>query len=105
MSKIEMFKPAIKRIDLENVLNSMMKDSIAYGDFAKEFEERLSNRTNCRNILAVNSYFNAIWLSLEALEINEGDEVILPSFCPQIYLNILKFKKVIPVLVDLKRII
>lgn len=100
---INIFRPAIKRKDLENVLDSMMQDRIDYGDYARNFEERLSNRIKCHNIVVINSYFNAIWLILEALEVNEGDEVILPSFAPQIYLNVILLKKAKPVLVDLDR--
>jgi dTDP-4-amino-4,6-dideoxygalactose transaminase len=100
---ISIYRPAIKRKDLENVLDSMMQDRIDYGDYARNFEERLSNRIKCHNILVINSYFNAIWLIFEALEIGEGDEVILPSFAPQIYLNIILLKKAKPVLIDLDK--
>lgn len=100
---INIYKPSIKRHDLENVLDSMMQDRIDYGDFARNFEERLSNRFNYHNILAVNSLFNAVWLILEALDVHEGDEVILPSFAPQIYLNVIMMKKAKPVLIDLNK--
>src|SRR4030042_5164526 len=104
MGKIlNIYKPSIKRHDLENVLDSMMQDRIDYGEFARNFEERLSNRFNYHNILAINSLFNAIWLILEAMDVNEGDEVILPSFVPQIYLNVIMMKKVKPVLIDLNK--
>ncbi len=100
---INIYKPSIKRHDLENVLDSMMQDRIDYGEYARNFEERLSNRFNYHNILAINSLFNAIWLILEAMDVKEGDEVILPSFAPQIYLNIIMMKKAKPVLIDLNK--
>ncbi len=100
---VNIYRPTIKRKDLENVLDSMMQDRIDYGEFARNFEERLTNRIKCKNVLAINSYFNSIWLVLEALEVKEGDEVILPSFAPQIYLNIIMMKKAKPVLIDLEK--
>ena len=101
-SLISVHKPTIKRKDLEYVLNSMMQDSIDYGEFARNFEKRLSERTGCYDVLAVNSYYSAIDLVLETLEINEGDEVIIPSFLPQVYLNVIAKRKAVPVLVDLE---
>ena len=104
MSKnLSVYRPVIKRQDLENVLNSMMEDKLNYGDYAREFEERLSDRVGCKHVIAINSYFNAIWLILEAMEVGEGDEVILPSFAPQIYLNIILLKKAKPILIDIEK--
>ena len=100
---ISVYKPTIKRKDLEYVLNCMMHDKIDYGDFARNFEKRLEERTNIKYAIAINSFFNAFYLILEALDIKEGDEIILPSFLPQIFLNVIKFKKAVPVLVDLEK--
>ncbi|HPO50328.1 MAG TPA: DegT/DnrJ/EryC1/StrS family aminotransferase, partial [Spirochaetota bacterium] len=36
-------------------------------------------------------------------DVKEGDEVILPSFAPQIYLNVVSFRKARPVLVDMEK--
>lgn len=100
--KISIYRPSIKRKDLEYVLNCMMNDKIDYGEFAQNFEGRLKNRVGCKNVLAINSYYNAIDIILDALDISEGDEVILPSFAPQIFLNVINRKKIVPVLVDLE---
>jgi perosamine synthetase len=100
---ITVHKPTIKRKDLEYVLNSMIQDKIDYGDFARNFETRLTERTGCYDVLAVNSYYSAIELVLESLDIKEGDEIILPSFMPQVYLNVIMNKKAVPVLIDLEQ--
>jgi len=100
---ITVYKPSIKRKDLEYVLDCMVKDKIDYGDFARNFEKRLSERVGCFDVLAVNSFYSAILLVLEALDVKEGDEVIVPSFSPQVYLNVIMHKKAIPVLVDMEK--
>lgn len=102
-SFISVHKPSIKRKDLEYVLSCMVQDKIDYGDFARNFENRLKERVGSYDVLAVNSYFSAITLVLDALDISEGDEVIIPSFAPQIYLNAITFKKAVPVLIDTER--
>lgn len=95
-------RPTIRRKDLENVLESMVQESLSYGDFAKAFEEKLALKTDSKNVVAINSLFNAFSLVLDALDIKEGDEVIIPSFAPQVYLNVLLLKKIVPKFVDLE---
>ncbi len=99
---ITAFRPTIRRKDLENVLESMIQERLNYGDFAKHFEEKLSIKTDVKHVVAVNSLSNAFSLVLDTLEVKEDDEVILPSFAPQIYLNVLLLKKIKPVLVDVE---
>jgi len=100
---INLYRPTIKRKDLEYVLDCMMHDKIDYGDFAKIFEKKLKDRTKIKNVVVVNSLFNAIILILEAMEIKEGDEVIIPSFTPQVYLNAVLFKNAVPKIVDMEK--
>lgn len=99
---ISVYKPAIKRKDLENVLQSMILDRINYGEFAKNFEKKLYERVNFFNAIAINSFQNAISLVIDSFSLKEGDEIILPSFAPQVYLNTILLKKLTPVLVDLE---
>lgn len=103
MKKINIKRPSIKRKDLEYVLNSMIKDSIDYGEFANSFEKKLSDKLSMKNSLVVNSIYSAFSIVLESLNIKEGDEIILPSFLPQVYLNVIISKKAVPVLVDLEK--
>lgn len=98
---INVFRPALKRKDLENVLETMVKEQLEYGEVAKKFEEKLSDRAGCNNAVAFNSFYSTIDIVLDTLNISEGDEVILPSFAPVIYIDVLNRKKITPVLVDL----
>ncbi len=98
---LPVYRPTIKRKDLEYVLNTMVADQVSYGEYAKNFEKKLFERTGSYNVIAVNSYFNALNLIFEVLGIGEGDEVIMPSWIPQIYLNVVQLRKAKPVLVDM----
>lgn len=101
-NSVELYKPAIKRKDLEYVLNSMIEDKIDNGEFAQKFENKLSQKTGIKKSVTVNSFYSAINLIFDALEIKAGDEVILPAFAPQIYLNVITAREAVPVLVDLE---
>jgi len=49
------------------------------GDSVNEFEASYANYLNCKYCVGVGNGFDAIKLSLMALDIKEGDEVIVPS--------------------------
>lgn len=94
--------PSIKRKDLEYVLESLMSEQLEYGTFAKKFEEKLAERVGCRYGLSVNSYYSAIDITLEAINLQQGDEIIISSFAPAIYLYLLLRRKAKPVIVDIE---
>lgn len=93
--------PSIKRKDLEYVLESLMSEQLEYGTFAKKFEEKLGERIGCKYGLSVNSYYSAIDITLEAIDLQPEDEIIIPSFAPTIYLDLLLRRKVKPVIIDI----
>ena len=50
------------------------------GPFVKKFEEQMANYTGRKFAVAVTNGTAALELAIEALEIGEGDEVIMPTF-------------------------
>ncbi len=101
-SIIELYRPSIRRKDLEYVLTSLIEDRLDYGEFANRFEARLSNRTGVKEVIAIDSFQLALMMILDALNIGEGDEIILPSLIPQIFLSVILHRKAVPVLIDLE---
>ncbi len=49
------------------------------GDFTSSFEKKLSELLGCKHVISVTSGTAAIFLSLKALGIGHGDEVIVPD--------------------------
>lgn len=97
---ISVYNPSIKRKDLEYVLESMVNDKLEYGEVAQKFEEKLAERSGHKYVLCINSYYNSIDLVFEALNFEPGDEVIIPSFAPVIYLDVLLRRGLTPVVID-----
>ena len=50
------------------------------GKRVQEFESLLRSYLNIKHVIAVNSGTSALLAALLALELKEGDEVLLPSF-------------------------
>ena len=69
--------------------------------WVKKFEEAFANKiSQTKYAVAVNSGTSALFLSLKALNIKEGDEVIIPSFTMIATVNAITWVGAKPVLVD-----
>ena len=73
-------RPTITRTELENVLDSLIKEELTGGNSVKAFESSLSELLQIKFSLAVNSLTSAYLLVFKALEIKPDDEVIIPSY-------------------------
>lgn len=65
--------------ELMSILNS---GSLAYGNYARQFERNLSDFIGTDNIIVTNSYNMALLVALSTLNVGIGDEVLLsPMAC------------------------
>jgi perosamine synthetase len=78
----------------------MHSGSIAQGIQVCKFEKSLASYTGRKFAVAVNTGLSALHLSLIALKIREGDEVILPSYTCDALLNAVLYLNAKPVIVD-----
>ena len=66
--------------DKEEIFDSWQRlgshGSFVLGEEVREFEERVAGYLGARHCVSVNSGSDALWLSLKALGIGPGDEVI-----------------------------
>ncbi|MCL1865602.1 MAG: DegT/DnrJ/EryC1/StrS aminotransferase family protein [Spirochaetes bacterium] len=88
--KILSSKPTITRKELEGVLDCLIHDELNKGGSVKTFEAAISEITEFKYPLAVNSLVSAYLLIFKALEIGSDDEVIIPSFFYSAALSALK---------------
>ncbi|MBN2401155.1 MAG: DegT/DnrJ/EryC1/StrS family aminotransferase [Spirochaetes bacterium] len=84
-------KPTITRKEMEGVLDCLMNGELISGSSIKNFESSISAVGKLRYALAVNSPTSAFHLIYKALEIGNGDEVIIPSFFDLAALSALTF--------------
>ncbi len=99
--KIENRKPTLSKEELERVLDCLVEDQLDSGSVVERFEKEFKSTFGLKNPIAVNSLFSAYHLALLALEVNEGDKVMLSSFANHSALNAILLVKAVPVVVDL----
>jgi perosamine synthetase len=78
--KIPIAKTVFTEEEYKNILKPLESGWVVQGPFVSKFEEMWNNFTGAKHSIAVTSCTTALHLSLAALDIKPGDEVIIPSF-------------------------
>ncbi len=85
-----------------NTLKKVVQSGwIIEGQEVRKFEKSLSKRLGFKYAKAVNSGTAALHISLLALGVGKGDEVIVPSYTVGDVLNAINYTQATPVLVDI----
>lgn len=99
--KIPHSKPYISKDDEEAVTSVIKSGMHARGERVIEFEDEIKKFLNMDYARATTSGTSALHLSLLALGVKEGDEVIIPSYVCQAVLNSVNYVNATPRLADL----
>ena len=96
-------RPTLDQIDFDSVLDVLKSGHLAQGEQVAGFEDAFCSFVGVRNGVAVSSGTAALHLSLLALGVGNGDEVIIPSYVCCALLNAVKYVKAVPVIADIDR--
>ncbi len=97
---IPVYKPSIKRKEMDSVLTCLVSDQIGPGTVSEEAAQVLNERTNCCGCHFFREYERTIEIAFSLLEVQEGDEFILSPLVPAAYLRALKKAGMTPVFID-----
>lgn len=94
--------PDITEAEISSVVETLRSGWITTGPKTKEFEGRLATATGSRHALALNSCTAALHLALEAVGVEAGSEVIVPTLTFAATAEVVRYFGVTPVLVDVR---
>jgi len=78
--KIPLIKPFVNQ-DIKDRVSAVLDSGyLTEGPVTKEFEQKFSEYIGCKHSIAVTSCTTGLELALRALNIGEGDEVIVPDY-------------------------
>jgi dTDP-4-amino-4,6-dideoxygalactose transaminase len=92
--------PQIDKEEIESVVETLQSGWLTTGVKVKQFEEEFAAFVGARHAIAVNSCTAALHLALEAIGVQEDDEVILPTMTFAATAEVATYFKAKPVLVD-----
>lgn len=99
---VALARPLIGTEELEAVARVLASGGLVQGPEVAAFEDEFSKLVDRRHCVAVNSGTSALHLSLLALGIGPGDEVIVPSFTFAASANAVRLAGATPVFVDIR---
>ena len=98
---IPLFTPFIGSNEKKYVLDCIKTKWISSrGHYINKFENKFSKFTRSRYSISVNNGTAALHLSLLALNIKKGDEVIVPSFTYVAPVNAIRYVDATPIFID-----
>ena len=98
---IRLAKPNISEEAISVVGDILRSGNLVQGRYVSEFENKLAEYLQVKNAVVVSSATAALHLSLVALGIKKGDEVIIPSFTFLATANVVELVGAKPVFVDI----
>ena len=99
--RIPLSSPDITETEIAAVTAVLRTNSISLGPKLAEFEDALAARCQVSQCIAVSSGTAGLHLAIRALDIGEGDEVIVPSFAFIAVANAVRYERASPVFVDI----
>ena len=96
-------KPSFEKEEADACYQYMLDDNyITEHKKTTELEAIICNYLNCKNCIMTTSGTNAIILALMSLDLNDGDEVIVPSYTFTSTANAVVLAGAAPVFVDIE---
>ena len=92
--------PELDDDEIDSVVSVLRSGWLTTGPKVKQFEQEFAAITGVRHAIAVNSCTAALHLALEAIGVQEGDEVIVPTMTFAATAEVVAYFKAKPVLVD-----
>lgn len=97
---IPLFKPTLKRKDMDSVLTCMVSDRLAPGIYNEQYVAEFARLLGCAGGIALGSYYSAISLAFASLNLKPEDKVVLSPLAPSLYMAVLQKQKLQAILVD-----
>lgn len=82
---IPIFKPSIKRRDMDAVLTTLVSEKIGPHEKNQELVETVAEYLGLKAGLAVREYRRAVELAFDALSLEEGSLVVMSALTPYVY--------------------
>lgn len=97
---VPFFRPQIGETAISEVVQTLRCGWLTSGPQVREFEQEFARAVNGKYAVALNSCTAALHLAVEALDLREGQGVLVPTMTFAATAEIVLYKKAIPILVD-----
>ena len=92
--------PAIEDAEIQEVVDTLRSDWLTTGPKAKQFERQFAEAVRGRYAVSVNSCTAALHLAVEALGLQPGEGVMVPTMTFAATAEVVRYQGAIPILID-----
>ena len=100
--KIRVAQPNVLEEDAKAMYDAVITNHLGPGPIVEKFEKNMADYLGVKNAIAVNSGTSSMLLSLDALGIGNGDEVITTPFTFAETSNVIIQSNAHPIFVDIE---
>lgn len=97
---VPFFRPSITEAEVEQVVQCLRSGWLTTGPRTKEFEQRFAEFVGAKHAVALNSCTAALHLALEAVGLERGEVVVLPTMTFAATAEVVRYFDAVPVFVD-----
>jgi perosamine synthetase len=97
---IPLVRPTLEQDDIDSIIKTAKEKQVQQGEVAHEFEKEFAGFIGAEGGMVTNSGTAALYLALRALNIGNGDEIIVPTYTCTALLNAVIYINAIPRLID-----
>jgi dTDP-4-amino-4,6-dideoxygalactose transaminase len=98
--KIEIYSPTIRRKEMDAVLTAMVEDQIGPGERSRLLIQTAREHLRFDYALALRSPAIALYLALKALDVKDGDGVLVSALSPRYYAQVFADLRLTPLYCD-----
>ena len=98
--QVPFFRPSLSEAEIQEVLDTLRSGWLTTGEKVKRFETGFAAAVGSQNAVAVNSCTAALHLAVEALGLQPGQAVLVPTMTFAATAEVVRYQGAIPILVD-----
>jgi len=98
--KIPFFRPTITEREIDEVVECLRSGWLTTGPITRDFEAKFASYVGAKHAVAVNSCTAALHLALEAIGLQRGELVLVPTMTFAATAEVVRYFDAIPVFVD-----
>ena len=98
--KVPFFRPCISDAEIEEVVDTLRSGWLTTGPKVKQFEGEFAEAVGARHAVSLNSCTAALHLATEALGLQAGQGVLVPTMTFAASAEVVRYHGAIPILVD-----
>ena len=98
--KVPFFRPDLDESEIQGVVETLRSGWLTTGPRTRRFEEEFARAVGARHAVALNSCTAALHLATVALNLSEGDAVLVPTMTFAATAEVVRYAGAVPILVD-----